>query len=132
MWGGGPAGKASLNTDIQGFALQPPYMCALADEELSSEYFVSQENKYHYVDNSDSSGSFQCQDSSSSPPASLVSVDEYYQNNSLSQEGQLLASYPGVVHTFNTSQFCLVHLKVNIRGLWCLNVLLFFSEKVNH
>ena len=127
MLGGGPEGEARMNTDLQGFTLQPPYKCAPADQELPSEYIVSVEQKYQYVDNSDPSGSFHCQDSSS-----LVSVDEYYQNNSLSQEGQLLASYPGEVHIFNTSQFCLVYRKVNIRGLWCLNELLFFRQKVNH
>ena len=73
---------------------------------------MSQGLKFDYRDNSDPSGVFHCPFFSDNQPASLVSVAEYYQTYSLSEEGHLLASYPGVSNTFNSSQFCLVHLQV--------------------
>jgi len=48
--------------------------------------------------------------------ASLVSVEDAYMNFSVSSVGKLIASYPGVVDTFNNSMFCILY-KQEPKGL---------------
>ena len=41
-----------------------------------------------------------------------MAARDYYQTYNLSEEGDLLASYPGVTDVYNKTDFCLIYLQV--------------------
>ena len=43
-----------------------------------------------------------------------MAARDYYLTYQLSEDGDLLASFPGVTHVYNKTDFCLIYLQVTV------------------